>query len=68
MIVKIFKYDMARYDVTRKNRQFICGEEQQNTFEEIKRKLQKQTILPLPDNRCSFYLYLDSSKLISYRK
>ena len=37
------------YDLTRKGRQFIWGEEQQTTFEEIKGRLQKPPVLHLPD-------------------
>ena len=50
------------YDVTRKGRQFIWGEEQQLTFEEIKCRLIKPPVLHLPDNKGRFYLYSDTSK------
>ena len=39
------------YDVTRKGRQFIWGEEQQIAFEEIKSRLIKPPVLHLPDNK-----------------
>ena len=50
------------YDLTRKGRQFIWKEEQQNAFDEVKRRLQKLPILHLPDNKSRFYLYSDTSK------
>ena len=40
-----------RYDLTRKGRQFIWGKEQQTTFDEIKNRLQRPTVLHLPDKR-----------------
>ena len=49
-------------DLTRKGRQFICKEQQQNVFDEIKRKLQKPPILQLPDNKGRFHIYSDTSK------
>ena len=49
------------YDLTRKSRQFIWGEEQQIAFEEIKR-LVKPPVLHLPDNNGRFHLYSDNSK------
>ena len=39
------------YDLTRKGRQFIRGEEQQLAFEEIKSRLVKAPILHLPDSK-----------------
>ena len=50
------------YDLTRKNRPFYWGLEQQKAFEEIKSRLQKPTILHLPDNKRRFHLYSDTSK------
>ena len=49
------------YDLTRKVRQFIWGEEQQLAFWEVKYKLVKPPVLHLPDNK-GFHLYLDTSK------
>ena len=45
------------YDLTRKGRQFIWGEEQQAVFEEIKSRLQKPPVLHLPDKKGRFQLY-----------
>ena len=50
------------YDLTRKGKQFIWGEEQQLAFEEIKSRLVKLPVLHLPDNKGRFHLYLDTSK------
>ena len=50
------------YDLTRKGRHFICGEEQQKVFEEIKSRLQKPPVLSMPDRKGRFTLYSDTSK------
>ena len=50
------------YDWTRKGRSFIWEHEQEVAFEEIKRRLQKPPILPLPDNKGRFHLYSDMTK------
>ena len=50
------------YDLTRKGRQFIWGEEQQIAFEEIKSILIKPPVLHLTDNKGRFHLYSDASK------
>ena len=50
------------YDLTRKDRQFIWEQEQQETFEEIKRRLVKTPIFHLPNREERFYLYSDMSK------
>ena len=49
------------YDLTRKGRQFVWGE-QQLAFEEIKSKLIKTPVLYLPDSKQRFHLYSDTSK------
>ena len=36
------------YDLTRKGRQFIWGEEQQKAFDKIKHRLQRALVLHLP--------------------
>ena len=48
-------------NLTRSGRQFSLGE-QQNDFEEIKRRLQEPTVLYLPDNKGRYHLYLNTSK------
>ena len=50
------------YDLTRKGRQFIWGEEQQNAFKEIKHRLIKPPILHMPNHERRFHLYSDMSK------
>ena len=45
------------YDLTRKGKQFIWGIEQQNTFDEIKQRLQKPPVLHMPDKIGRFQLY-----------
>ena len=50
------------YDLMRKGRQFVWGKEQQDTFEEIKHRLQKPLGLHMPDKIKRFQLCSDTSK------
>ena len=50
------------YDLTRKGRPFIWGKEQQDSFEEIKCRLIKLSVLPMPNKTGRFHLYSDTSK------
>ena len=50
------------YNLTRKGRQFIWGNEQQQAFDEIKCRLQRPPVLHLPDRYGHFQLYSDTSK------
>ena len=50
------------YNLTRKGRSFIRGEEQQKSFEEIKRKLVCIPVLHMPKRQGRFHLYSDTSK------
>ena len=50
------------YDLTRKDRQFIWGQEQQSAVDEIKSRLQKPPVLHSPDSKRRFHLYSDTSK------
>ena len=59
---KLQKLLKTLYDLTRKGRQFIWGEEQQIAFEEIKLRLIRPPILHMPKHRGRFHLYSDTSK------
>ena len=51
------------YDLTRKGRQFLLWEkEQQQAFDEIKCRLQRPPVLHLPNRHGCFQLYSDTSK------
>ena len=50
------------YNLTRKGRQFLWGNEQQQAFDEIKCRLQRPPVLHLPDRHGCFQLYSDTSK------
>ena len=50
------------YDLTRKGRPFIWGEEQQESFEEIKKRLVRAPVLHMPNRQGRFHLYSDTSK------
>ena len=50
------------YDLTRKDRQFVWGKEQQDAFEEIKCRLVKSPILHMPNSTDRFHLYSDTNK------
>ena len=49
------------YDLTRKGRHLIWGEEQHAAFEEIKSRLQKPPVLHMPNRRGRILLYSDTS-------
>ena len=50
------------YDLTRKGRQLIWGEEQWIAFEEIKCRLIRPPVLHLPYSKGRSHLYSDTSK------
>ena len=50
------------YDLTRKGRPFNWGKEQQDSFEEIKRRLMKSPVLHMPNKTGRIHLYSDTSK------
>ena len=49
----------AIYDLTRKGRPFVWGKEQQDSFEEIKCRLVKPTVLHMSNTTGRFHLYSD---------
>ena len=51
------------YDLTKKSRPLLWGKVQQDTFEEIKTRLQKPPVLNMLDRKGRFTLYSDTSKL-----
>ena len=51
------------YDLTKKGRPFLWGKEEQDTFEEIKNRMQNPSVLSMPDRKGRFILYSDTSKL-----
>ena len=53
-----------KYDLTRKGRQFMWGEEQQIAFKEMKCRLVELLVLHLPDSKRTFHLYSDTSKFV----
>ena len=50
------------YELTKKGRPFVRGDEQQKAFDEIKSRLLKPPVLSMPDKRGRFLLYSDTSK------
>ena len=50
------------YDLTKKGRPFNWGKEQQDSFEEISRRLIKPPVLHMPNKTGRFHLYSDTSK------
>ena len=50
------------YDLTRKGRQFLWKQEQQQAFDEIKHRLLGPSVLHIPDRHGHFQLYSDTSK------
>ena len=67
-VVSIFCLELQKllkpiYDLTRRDRPFVWGEEQQTTFDEIMSRLQKPPVLHLLDKKGRFQLYSDTSKI-----
>ena len=50
------------YELTKKGRPFIWGDEQQKAFDEVKSRLLKPPVLSMPNKRGRFLLYSDTSK------
>ena len=51
------------YVLTKKGKPFLWGKEQQEVFEEIKRRMINPPVLSMPDKKGRFILYSDTSKL-----
>ena len=50
------------YDLTRKDKPFIWGKDQQESFEQIKERLVHAPVLYIPNRQGRFHLYSDTSK------
>ena len=50
------------YDLTRKGKPFVLGKEKHDSFEEIKCRLIKPSVLHMPNTTGRFHLYSDTSK------
>ena len=66
-IVSIFYPELQKllkpiYELTKKGRLFVMGDEQQKAFDEIKSRLLKPPVLSMPDKRGRFLLYSNTSK------
>ena len=59
---RVTKITKSIYDLTRKGRPFVWGKEQQDFFEEIKCRLNKDPVLYMPNTTGQFHLYSDMSK------
>ena len=53
------------YELKKRGRPFVWGDEQQKAFDEIKSRLLKPPILSMPEKRGRFLLYSDTSKFAS---
>ena len=53
------------YDLTRNDRPFIWGKEQQDSFKEIKHRLIKPPVLHMSNTTGRFHLYSDTSKFVT---
>ena len=50
------------YELTKKGRPFIWGDEQQKAFDKVKNRLLNLPVLSMPDKKGRFLLYSDTSK------
>ena len=51
------------YDLTKKGKPFLWEKEQQEAFNEIKRRMLEPPVLSMPDRKGRFVLYSDTSKI-----
>ena len=56
------------YDLTKKGKPFLWEKEQQEAFEEVKRRMLKPPILNMPDRKGRFILYSNTSKIATGSK
>ena len=65
--VSIFCFELQKllkpiYELTKKSRPFVWGDDQQKALDEIKSRLLKPPVLSMPDKRGRFLMYSDTSK------
>ena len=60
--LKVQKLLKPLYELTKKGRPFVWGDEQQKVFDEIKSRLLKPPVLSIPDKKGRCLLYSDTSK------
>ena len=51
------------YDLTKKGKPFLWEKEQQEAFDEIKKRMLKPPVLSMPNRKSRFILYSDTSKI-----
>ena len=51
------------YDLTKKGKPFLWEKEQQEAFEEIKKRMLNPPVLSMPNRKARFNLYSDTSKV-----
>ena len=61
--VSMFCPELQIYDLTKRGRPFLWGKEQQDTFEQMKSRMQRPPVLSVPNRKGRFILYSDSCKL-----
>ena len=57
------KLHKSIYDLTKKGKPFLWEKEQQEAFDEIKKRMLKPPVLSMPNRKGRFILYSDTSKI-----